>query len=135
MGEGVVIARSEKKFSRNKGTVQMPLRRILFVLFAIALFSMYASGRLLGAELYGWVSGRYHGPVPYYICNPKAVEISQPGPGAIAAGAVISNPSLSGGACPSAYPYGYFGAQTRPYSVTHTNYYHDFSQWSFRRGY
>jgi hypothetical protein len=113
----------------------MPPRRILFVLFAIVLFSLSPSAYLWGADLYGWIGKQYHGPVPYYICNPKVVAIAQPGPGAVAGGAVISNPSLSGGACPSAYPYGYFGTQSRPYSVTHQNYYNDYSQWSFRRGY
>ena len=110
-------------------------RRILLVLFAIVLYSLSASADILGAELYGWIHGQYYGPVPYYICNPKVVAVGQPGPGAIAGAAVISNPSLSGGACPSAYPYGYFGAQTRPYSVSFRNYYNDFTQWSFRRGY
>jgi hypothetical protein len=123
------------KYSLVKGIAQMPLRRNLIVLFTITLFSLNQSAGLWGAELYGWVHGHYYGPVPYYICNPKVVEIARPGPGAVAAGAVISNPSLSGEAYPSAYPYGYFGAQYRPYSVTHQNYYNDFSQWSFRRGY
>lgn len=110
-------------------------RRILFFLSAITLFSLCSSADLWGAELYGWVYGRYHGPVPYYMGNPQVIEIAQSGPGAVAAGTAKSYPPVQGEAYPGAYPYGYFGAQSRPYSVTHRNYYNDFSQWSFRRGY
>jgi hypothetical protein len=121
--------------NRKKGNVQMPLRRILIVFSAIFLFSLSASAGLRGAEQYGWIGKHYYGPVPYYICNPKVVENNETGPVGGGARAVFFNSSLSGGACPSAYPYGYFGTQSRPYSVTHQNYYSDFSQWSFRRGY
>jgi hypothetical protein len=116
----------------------MPLRRSFFVLFSIALFSLASSESVWGAELYGWIANHYYGPTPYYLCNPKTVAVIPPippKPGAVPTKAVIVNPSLSGGACPSAYPYGYFGTQYRPYSVTHQNYYNDYIQWSFRRGY
>jgi hypothetical protein len=112
----------------------MQPRRILFALLAIVMFSLPAPGGLFGAQYYGWIRHEYYGPVPYYICNPKEVENNETGPNT-RGGAVWSNRSLSGGACPSAYPYGYFGTQSRPYSVSHQNYYNDFIQWSFRRGY
>jgi hypothetical protein len=110
----------------------MPPRRILNVLFAITLFSLIQPAGLSGAELYGWIHGCYHGPAPYYIGNPKNIDIAQTVPGV---GAIESYPALQGEASLHAYPYGYFGAQSRPYSVSHRNYYNDFSQWSFRRGY
>ena len=112
----------------------MQPRRRLFALIAIVLFSLSATGGVFGAELYGWIGRQYYGPKPYYVCNPKMVANDESGPNT-AGGAVYFNPSLTGGACPSAYPYGYFGTQTRPYSVSSRNYYNDFIQWSFRRGY
>jgi hypothetical protein len=50
--------------------------------------------------------------IPYYAENPRKIP-----------------------AAPQAYPYGYFGAQYRPYSVIHKGYYHDVFQWSYRTGY
>ncbi|MGD0517009.1 MAG: hypothetical protein ABSA26_05680 [Thermoguttaceae bacterium] len=113
----------------------MPLRRILLFLFAMAFFALSASACLSGAELYGWIHGCYHGPAPYYIVNPKNMDIAQTAPHYAAERAIQSYPAQQGEAGLHAYPYGYFGAQSRPYSVSHVNYYHDFSQWSFRRGY
>jgi hypothetical protein len=110
----------------------MPLCRNILVLSAIALFSLTQSAEVFGAELYGWIHGCYHGPAPYYIGNPKNMDIARTVPGA---GAIQSYPAQQGETGLHAYPYGYFGAQTRPYSVSHRNYYNDFSQWSFRRGY
>jgi len=33
------------------------------------------------------------------------------------------------------YNWGYFGVRYRPWSVSHTGYYGDFTQWGYRRGY
>jgi hypothetical protein len=112
----------------------MRLRRTVLALLTIAVFSLSAAGELFAAEYYGWIRHDYYGPAPYYLCNPKEVASKETGPNT-RGGAVWVNQSLTNGACPSAYPYGYFGAQTRPYSVSHKNYYNDFIQWSFRRGY
>ncbi|MBN2579496.1 MAG: hypothetical protein JXB10_10930 [Pirellulales bacterium] len=50
--------------------------------------------------------------VPYYVGNPR-----QPAPAR------------------QAYPYGFFGAQYRPYYVYHKGYYNNFAQWSYRTGF
>jgi hypothetical protein len=50
--------------------------------------------------------------VPYYAGNPRPIVPARP-----------------------AYPYGYFGAQYRPYSTLHYGYYREFYQWSTRAGY
>jgi hypothetical protein len=50
--------------------------------------------------------------VPYYAENPRQIARA-----------------------PQAYPYGYFGAQYRPYSIIHQGYYHEFFLWSYRTGY
>lgn len=113
----------------------MPHRRILNVLLMITLFSLYISAGLSAAEQYGWVYGRYRGPVPYYIGNPKSIDIAQTAPVAVPARNVQSSQPLPSEASLHAYPYGYFGAQYRPYSVSFRNYYNDYSQTSYRRGY
>jgi hypothetical protein len=102
----------------------MSFRRISIALFAIFFFSLVHGSTLKSADLYGWVQGRYRGPVPYYMGNPKRIESAQSAP-------IVHPPEPS----PRAYPYGYFGAQYRPYGVSSTNYYNDYNQWSFRRGY
>jgi hypothetical protein len=102
----------------------MPRRCILLVLVTIAMVWISGSGNLHAEELYGWVHKTYHGPIPYYVGNPKNID---PYP--------YAYPPPQGIAGPRAYPYGYFGTQSRPYSVMSENYYSDFSQWSFRRGY
>jgi hypothetical protein len=106
------------------GILGMPFRRILLVLFAISLFSIFQKDLLQAGDQYGWVHGHFRGPVPYYVGNPKPVDPHQK-----------TSAALPVEASPRAYPYGYFGAQYRPYTVSHQNYYNDFSQWSFRRGY
>jgi hypothetical protein len=111
---------------------KMPFRRYLNVLVMISAFLLSASAGLSAAEQYGWVYGRYRGPVPYYVGNPKSVDIV---PAAVSANTNQSHPMPPGGANVPAYPYGYFGAQYRPYTVSNRNYYNDFSQLSFRRGY
>jgi len=113
----------------------MPHRLILIVLFLISIFSLQQPSLLSAAEQYGLIHGCYHGPVPYYIGNPKSIDIAQTGSAVFPERKIQSYPSLQEEASPHAYPYGYFGAQYRPYSVSHRNYYNDFSQWSFRRGY
>jgi hypothetical protein len=113
----------------------MPHRRILNMLLMVTLFSLYASADLLAAEQYGWVYGRYRGPVPYYIGNPKNIEVAQPVPVYVNAKTMQPSAPLPNQANMHAYPYGYFGTQYRPYTVSSRNYYNDFSQTSFRRGY
>jgi hypothetical protein len=118
-----------------KGIVMMSMCRKLTVLFATALFLLMQSAWVSGAELYGWIHGHYYGPAPYYLGHPKNVDVAQTAPVNGAERAVQNCPAMQGQAGPAAYPYGYFGAQSRPYSTSHVNFYHDFSQWSFRRGY
>jgi len=113
----------------------MRLRWFLSALLTIALFSLSRSASLSAGEQYGWVKGRYHGPVPYYVGNPKRIEPSQSARAAFAGSTISSSPLQQGDASPRAYPYGYFGAQYRPYSTWHRNYYNDYIQWSFSRGY
>lgn len=80
------------------------------------MLSLSLSTDLKAAEQYGWVNKRYHGPVPYYVGNPRIIEPNQD-------------------IYPRAYPYGYFGVHYRPYTVSHHNYYNDYSQLSYRQGY
>ena len=49
---------------------------------------------------------------PIYAANPKLIK-----------------------SLPPSYPYGYFGAQTRPYTLMHNGYFNDFYQLSTRHGY
>jgi hypothetical protein len=108
---------------------------ILLVLLTIALFSLSLPSGLQAAEQYGWGHGHYRGPIPYYIGNPKTINPDKVTPPLYRSGVASSSPSTQREASPRAYPYGYFGAQYRPYVVTGSNYYNDFSQLSLRRGY
>jgi hypothetical protein len=101
----------------------MPLYRFLIACVLVCLFSILQPASAQAGELYGWVGRRYYGPTPFYVGNPRGIE-----PGK-------AFPTLHNDSNPHAYPYGYFGAQYRPYTVTQRNYYHDYDQWSFRRGY
>jgi hypothetical protein len=113
----------------------MSLNRILELLLAIALFTSAQQTMLKAEEQYGWVKGHYRGPVPYYIGNPRTIPIAEPRPVVLNTKTKQPSPISQVEASPRAYPYGYFGVQYRPYSVSQSNYYKDFSQWSFRRGY
>jgi hypothetical protein len=111
----------------------MSIRQFLIASVAIIGFALFPAAGLRAEQWYGWVHGHYHGPPPYYICNPKSVDPNQ------AAMAAYPNGPVPGAhqsePCPRAYPYGYFGAQAHQYTVWHRNYYNDFTQWSYRRGY
>jgi hypothetical protein len=50
--------------------------------------------------------------VPYYAGNPRPIPPR-----------------------PVAYPYGYFGAQYRPYFDLHRGYYYTYHQWTYSTGY
>jgi hypothetical protein len=113
----------------------MPHRRILNVLLMIALFSLFASASVSAADQYGWVNGRYRGPVPYYIGNPKNIPIDQKAPVAVAAQANVPVAPMPRDGSLHAYPYGYFGTQSRSYSFSFRNYYNDYLQTSYGRGY
>jgi hypothetical protein len=117
----------------KKGNFQMPFRWIFFALFTIILLSMSWSAGLWAGDQYGWIGRRYYGPVPYYVGNPKLIEPSPSAAGTISMRSCPPQQSIAG---PRAYPYGYFGAQYRPYTNSRRyNYYQDYSQWSFSRGY
>jgi len=109
-------------------------RRILLILLAITSFLLLLETGLSAGEFYGVVRGRYHGPEPYYVGNPKRVEITQSAITFFPKGTTRSSTPLRWDDT-RAYPYGYFGAQYRPYFVTHRNYTNDYSQWSLMRGY
>jgi hypothetical protein len=110
----------------------MALRRILLVLIGIVLILQLRGLNLAAAEYYSWVHGSYYGPTPYYVGNPKQIDPVQ---ATSAAGASQSSPTQHSGVSPRAYPYGYFGAQYRYYTLSHKNYTNDYIQWSLRRGY
>lgn len=113
----------------------MSIRQILIVSIAIIIFALFPATGLKAEQWYGWIHGGYYGPVPYYICNPKSIDPDQAASAAYPSGGIVSPGSSQSEPCPRAYPYGYFGAQYRPYTVWHRNYYNDFTQWSYRRGY
>ncbi len=110
------------------------MRWFLIVLLMIVLFSLSSAAGLRADEQYGWVRGHYHGPEPYYLGNPKRIEPAQTTPAVFSENTISSCPQPSN-AVKHAYPYGYFGAQYRPYTAWHRNYYNDYIQWTFSRGY
>ena len=88
----------------------MPYRQILMVLFLLSFFALQQPSLLSAAEQYGWIHGRYYGPIPYYVGNPRSIEITQTGSAVFPERKIQSYPSLQGEASPHAYPYGYFVA-------------------------
>jgi hypothetical protein len=111
----------------------MSLRRVSIVLLAFILFTLSQSTWLNAVEQYGWINGRYYGPTPYYIGNPKIIDVPPSQPITITGRRKQATTQIEPNH--QAYPYGYFGTQSRAHSVFSSNYYNDFNQWSYRRGY
>ncbi|MGW8257952.1 MAG: hypothetical protein ACWGMZ_10740, partial [Thermoguttaceae bacterium] len=53
----------------------MPLKYKSLLFLVILLYGISCS-MLSAAEMYGWNRGHYRGPVPYYLYNPKLIEVS-----------------------------------------------------------
>jgi hypothetical protein len=80
-------------------------------------------------EPFGKLAPYWRTPTPYYVCNPKTIMPKRNVPPQTAQYARTHM------TCPRAYPYGYFGAQPRPYSYKSTGYYDSADQTTFGRGY
>jgi hypothetical protein len=113
----------------------MLLRRVLFIgIFAISLLALPQISEIQAGDMYGWVGRRYYGPKPYYMGNPRIID-PNPVTGGLQTGTKRAPSQTAVDDSRKAYPYGYFGAQYRPYSVSSKNFYNDYSQWSYCRGY
>jgi hypothetical protein len=105
----------------------MRIRGSLFVLILLGLVVSVTTA--FAGEPFGRLSASLRTPTPYYVGNPKLIPPKKETPFRAAR---YSSEQSTG---PHAYPYGYFGAQTRPYATKHSGYYNDFSQTSYGRGY
>jgi hypothetical protein len=106
----------------------MTLRRFCLVLPLLAVFfllSLSPRASVSASEPFGLFRGRVLPAESYYANNPRVIP------------PVSALPKASSGKEPNvqAYPYGYFGAQSRPYVISHRGSHNDFTQSSFRRGY
>jgi hypothetical protein len=116
----------------KEGQYKMPVRFVLLIVITMFVLSLTATDNLLAGNIYGSI----HQDQPYYLDNPKRIEVEQTrntsDPKSGNAVSAVAQSKLH----PRAYPYGYFGAQYRPYSTTRTrDYFNSSWQWSFARGY
>jgi hypothetical protein len=97
---------------------------------ALALLALAAMASMASAEEpFGRLAPYWRTPTPYYVGNPKLIEPKRDVPPRTAQYARTHS------AYPRAYPYGYFGAQTRPYSYRSTGYYDTADQTTHGWGY
>ena len=93
------------------------------VVIVVVAFLLLSAGT---AEA-GWPLGRqgFGRQVVPSLPVPRVIEV----PGSVAASAASSHPNWGQTAAPRAYPWGHFGARTRPGFVYHSGYYGDVSNW------
>jgi hypothetical protein len=106
------------------GSVMRSCLKIVLAVFVFAAISSVS----FAEQQYGKLSAYMRTPVPYYVGNPKTYS-----PKAYSYTRTVGNAFTK--SVPRAYPYGYFGAQTRPYSTQSAGYYNDYTQSSSGRGY
>jgi hypothetical protein len=102
-------------------------RRLFAGLLLIAL-SAFATTDFAG-EPFARLSAFMRTPAPYYVGNPMVILPTTNSP--TQTHHFSSNQSPG----PRAYPYGYFGAQTRTYYASHTACFNKYSQTTFGWGY
>ena len=104
--------------------------RTHFLLLALLLFGLVAFATSAFAdEPFGRLAPYWRTPAPYYVGNPKLILPKTDVPPRTAQHARLQSTG------PHAYPYGYFGAQTRPYASKSFGYYEAYSQTSYGWGY
>jgi hypothetical protein len=100
------------------------------VVLIMLFFGLVAATATVSAsEPFGKLAPYWRTPMPYHLQNPRTIPPkTTPAPRT----ADESRAKLVG---PYAYPYGYFGAQTRPYSYKSSGYYKDIPQTTYGWGY
>jgi hypothetical protein len=81
------------------------------------------------SEPFGKLAPYWRTPTPYYVENPKVI------PPKTFAPPRTSQYGRTKTVGPHAYPYGYFGVQTRPYSYRSFGYYENSDQSTYGWGY
>ncbi len=74
----------------------------------------------------------WHTPAPYYTGNPRVIDpatVKNPTPSPAKIPQKYAPPAPS----PKAYPYGFFGAQTRGFKMTKQGYYGEYDQTTYSR--
>jgi hypothetical protein len=100
------------------------------ILIALILFGLVAFATTASAdEPFGRLAPYWRTPAPYYVGNPKLIL---PKTDAVSRTAQHSHVQSTG---PHAYPYGYFGAQTRKYAAKSLGYYENADQTTYGWGY
>jgi hypothetical protein len=103
--------------------------RIHVLSLVLLLFGLVASATpALAAEPFGRLAPYWRTPTPYYVGNPKVILPKSDAPR-------TAQHSRAQAAGPYAYPYGYFGARSRPYAAKSFGYYEAYSQTSYGFGY
>ncbi|MCC6124870.1 MAG: hypothetical protein IT426_07910 [Pirellulales bacterium] len=103
--------------------------RIHGLLVALILFvTAISSTAALAGEPFGRLAPYWRTPAPYYVGNPKLIL---PKTDALRTAQHSRAQSIG----PYAYPYGNFGARTRPYAAKSFGYYEAYSQTSYGFGY
>jgi hypothetical protein len=100
------------------------------IILAVFVFSgIFTATNSFADQQYGRLSAYMRTPTPYYLGNPKLILPKTNISSRTARNATVQTSERR------AYPYGYFGAQTRPYSTKSAGYYGDYTQTSYGRGY
>jgi hypothetical protein len=100
------------------------------IVLAVFVFGgIFTATNSFADQQYGRLSAYMRTPTPYYMGNPKLILPKANISSRTARNATVQTSERR------AYPYGYFGAQTRPYSTKSAGYYNDYTQTSYGRGY
>ena len=105
------------------------MRTHVFLLVLFVFGSLAFASTASADEPFGRLAPYWRTPMPYYEGNPKAISPIVDAPPRTAA---QSRAQSTG---PHAYPYGYFGAHTRPYAAKSFGYYNGYVQKSYGWGY
>jgi len=100
---------------------------LLLALITVGVVAFAAMA--FASEPFGRLAPYWRTPTPYYVGNPKVIPPKKEAPPRTAQYARTHS------AYPHAYPYGYFGAQTRPYSAKSLGYYENADQTTYGWGY
>lgn len=125
---GKVLSRAT--FSSPKAVHRgFSMRQYLLPLIIALIGFAFSASPISAEEPFGKLAPYWRTPTPYYICNPKTIVPKRNAPPPTAQ---FTRTRIT---CPRAYPYGYFGAETRPYYYKSTGYYDSADQTTFGRGY
>ena len=100
----------------------------------VLLSVLFLPSPAVAGDLLDRLTGYHFRHPPEHLGNPRQIAAAAPAPH-LYGEYNVNRPWYGYGFGVPSYRWGYFGAHYRPVCNSHTGYYGDFTQWSYRRGY